>query len=279
MCRPTRMQLLVDAGVNRLSLGVQSFDADKLRRSGTGSSGGRHLPCRRGRAPVPAEPGRRLDLRRAGRDAGRLATGPDGNAATGAASRLHLRLDVRTRRALLEPACQGQLQPIAEEDERWMYETAIEQLTAAGWEHYEVSNFARPGHRCRHNEVYWTGGEYYAAGPGAARHLQGRRETNHRSTFTYLQRVLAGQSPVAESEQLDPEDRARERLVFGLRRLEGVDLGRFEQETGFAVERLLGASLVRYQQLGLLTVQASHLKLTRSGLLISDALWPEVLRV
>ena len=102
-----------------------------------------------------------------------------------------------------------------------MYELAIDTLTAAGYEHYEVSNFARPGHRCRHNENYWLGGEYFAAGPGASRFIAGRRETNHRSTTTYIQPLLSGESPVAESEQLGPEDSARERLVFALRRLEG----------------------------------------------------------
>ena len=89
-----------------------------------------------------------------------------------------------------------------------MYGTAIDTLAAAGYEHYEVSNFARPAHRCRHNEVYWAGEEYYAAGPGAARYLDGRREMNHRSTTTWMNRVLAGQSPVAETETLSPEDRA-----------------------------------------------------------------------
>jgi oxygen-independent coproporphyrinogen-3 oxidase len=171
----------------------------------------------------------------------------------------------------------GQLQQTAEEEERWMYETAIDRLTDAGFQHYEISNFARTGHRCRHNEVYWTGGEYYAAGPGASRHLQGRRETNHRSTSTYVKRVLAGKSPVAESEQLDPEDRARERLVFGLRRLEGVDFDRFEQETGFTAQRLLGETLVHYEQLGLLSMEGNRLKLTRPGLLVSDSLWPAFL--
>ena len=69
-----------------------------------------------------------------------------------------------------------------------MYESAIDTLTAAGYEHYEVSNFARPGHRCLHNENYWLGGQYFAAGPGAARFIDGRRETNHRSTTTYISR-------------------------------------------------------------------------------------------
>ena len=89
-------------------------------------------------------------------------------------------------------------------------------LAAAGFEHYEVSNFAKANHRCRHNEAYWLGAPYFAAGPGAARYVKGRRELNHRSTTTYIRRVLGGESPVADAEQLGPEDAARERLVFGV---------------------------------------------------------------
>jgi oxygen-independent coproporphyrinogen-3 oxidase len=171
----------------------------------------------------------------------------------------------------------------ADEDlERAMYEAAIDTLTAAGYEHYEVSNFARPGNRCRHNETYWTGRPYFAAGPGASRFIAGRRETNHRSTTTYIARVLAGQSPVAESEQLDPEDAARERLVFALRRLEGIALDPFAAETGFAAEQLGGEAFMRFVEQGLLEFsvwgQHRYLRLTRRGLLVSDALWPEFLR-
>ena len=93
--------------------------------------------------------------------------------------------------------------------ERDMYALAIDRLTAAGFEHYEVSNFARPGCRSRHNQVYWSGDGYFAAGPGAARYVDGVRETNHRSTTTYLQRVLAGESPVAEREAAVGRKRGR----------------------------------------------------------------------
>ena len=96
-------------------------------------------------------------------------------------------------------------------------------LTSAGYEHYEVSNFALPNHRCRHNENYWLGGSFFGVGPGAASYIRGTRRVNHRSPFTYIRRMLAGQSAGAESETLSPEDRARELLVFAMRRIEGVD--------------------------------------------------------
>jgi oxygen-independent coproporphyrinogen-3 oxidase len=172
----------------------------------------------------------------------------------------------------------GELSRVDEEIERQMYLAAIDMLTVAEFEHYEVSNFARPGHRCRHNENYWFGGPYFAAGPGASRFVAGRRETNHRSTTTYIQRVLAGQSPIAETEQLEPQDAARERLVFALRRLEGIDPAEFAAATGFTVEQLGGEALPCLIDLGLMERSASRLRLTRRGLLVSDAIWPEFVR-
>jgi oxygen-independent coproporphyrinogen-3 oxidase len=171
----------------------------------------------------------------------------------------------------------GELARCNEERERNMYEQAIDMLTAAGFEHYEVSNFAQPGFRCHHNEAYWLGRTYFAAGPGAARHIDGRREINHRSTTTYLTRVLAGQSPVAESETLSAEEAARERFVFGLRRLQGIDVTEFAEETGFPVERLFGEPLSRFHEAGLIEQQGAIVRLTRAGLMISDAMWPDLL--
>jgi oxygen-independent coproporphyrinogen-3 oxidase len=158
-----------------------------------------------------------------------------------------------------------------------MYEAAIDRLTAERYEQYEVSNFARPGHQSRHNLTYWQGRSYFAFGPGAARYVRGRRETNHRSTTTYIQRLLAGQSPVAEAEELAPEARARERLVFGLRQLTGVGRRQFLEETGYELQHLVGPQLVPLIEQGLLSWSGERLQLTRRGLLVSDSLWPRLL--
>jgi oxygen-independent coproporphyrinogen-3 oxidase len=171
----------------------------------------------------------------------------------------------------------GELAQVDEELEREMYALAIDSLTAAGFEHYEVSNFARPGCRSRHNQTYWSGGGYYAAGPGAARYIDGVREMNHRSTTTYLKRVLAGESPVAEREKLSPEARARELLVFGLRRIEGVSRRQFAKCTGFEIDGIVRDPLKRFVKLRLLEDSGDRVRLTREGLFVSDAIWPEFL--
>ena len=122
--------------------------------------------------------------------------------------------------------------------ERAMYSAAMDELPVAGYKQYEISNFARPGFLCRHNEVYWRGLPYFGFGPGAARYIGSRRETNHRSVTTWLKRVLAGESPVADVDELPAEDRAREMLILLLRRCEGVAKDEFRERTGFGVHQL-----------------------------------------
>ena len=270
--------ILAAAGVTRVSLGVQSFQEWKLRvleRDHDAEQIGRAVEIARGFAQsvsldlIFGAPGESLADWERDLDAA-LGLAPDHVSTYG--------LTLEKGTAFWSRAARGELAGVGEETERQMYLAAIDRLVAAGYEHYEVSNFARPAYRCRHNETYWLGGQYFAAGPGAARFISGRRETNHRSTTTYIRRVLAGQSPVAESEQLGGEDAARERLVFALRRLEGVDLAEFARVTGYSAEELVGKELRRFVELGLLESGGGRLKLTRAGLLVSDAIWPRFLR-
>ena len=169
-----------------------------------------------------------------------------------------------------------EFQLVSEEQDRRMYEMAIERLAEHGMEHYEVSSFAIPGKRSRHNETYWSGRSYFGAGPGAARYVNGRRETNHRSTIGYLRRIKEGHSPVVEQEELDPAARARELLVFGLRRLAGIDCDQFTDQTGFSVAELAGPTIERLVDLKLLEVAGRQLRLSREGLFVSDSIWPEL---
>ena len=271
-------KLLADYGMTRISLGAQSFDDAKLKTLERD-----HAPADIERAfdaarrhvgavamdLIFATPGESTEAWKSDLTAG-LALGPDHF------SIYSLTFEKGT--TFWGRRTRGELVEVDEETQRAMYETAVDRLVAAGYEHYEVSNFARPGHRCRHNEVYWTGGEYFAVGPGAARHVDRRRETNHRSTATYIRRVLSGRSPVAESEMLGSEDKMRERLVFALRRLEGVDLDEFKRQTGFAVENLVGPPMRRHVEAGRLVLDQGRLRLSRQGLLVSDSIWTDFLR-
>ena len=273
----TCSQILSAAGVTRISLGAQSFDAGKLqtleRSHCARDIGAAVRTARQGGATVALDlifgtPGETLDVWHRDLEAA-LALSPRHISTYG--------LTFEKGTTFWGRRARGDLAPVAEQVELEMYLMGIDLLTSAGFEHYEVSNFALPGDRCRHNEVYWTGGSYYAAGPGAARHVDGARETNHRSTTTYIKRVLAGRSPLADREVLPADAAARERIVFGLRRLEGIRLDEFQQATGFDVCRLLAAPLQRFLEAELLSLEQGTLRLTQKGLLVSDTIWPEFL--
>jgi len=171
----------------------------------------------------------------------------------------------------------GQLAAAPEELERAMFEAAIHRLEAAGYEHYEVSNFARPGHRCRHNEAYWDCRPWEAFGPGAARFDGRTRTTNHRSTTTWMTRVLAGQDFSGDVDAMSAEDAARERLVVGLRRRDGVERCGFRAASDCDLDAVAGPAVARWVGAGLATDDGRRVRLTRAGLLVSDTLWADVL--
>jgi oxygen-independent coproporphyrinogen-3 oxidase len=272
-----RLKVLADHGVTRISLGVQSFNDEKLEtldRAHTrdAAESAVHLVQAEGMqvsldlifsAPGETLAAWRQDLRDA------LALAPDHISTYG--------LTFEQGTAFTTARQRGQLFELDEELQRSMYAEAIDALTTAGFEHYEVSNFCLPGRHSRHNEVYWAGDEYYAAGPGAARYVDGVRETNHRSTLAYLKALETGESPVADREELSLEGRARECLVLGLRRLRGVDKCQFAIKTGYDVDALTGAAIAKFAAMGLLQNDVHRVRLTREGLFVSDALWPELL--
>ena len=171
----------------------------------------------------------------------------------------------------------GALERAEEDLERRMFEGAIERLEAGGFEHYEVSNFARPGHRCRHNERYWDCHSWEAFGPGAARFDGRTRTTNHRSPFTWMRRVEAGLDPAADHDRMTAEGAARERIVVGLRRRDGIVREAFQRESGLSFDGLAGDLVRGWVANGWAVDDGARVRLTRSGLLLSDSLWEGVL--
>jgi len=171
----------------------------------------------------------------------------------------------------------GALAAADEGDERAMFEAAIDRLEAAGYEHEEVSNFARPGHRCRHNEAYWDCRPWEAFGPGAARFDGRTRITNHRSPVTWMNRVLTGDDVTGDVDAMDAEAAARERLVVGLRRRAGVERAAFRAASGLDLDDLAAPAITRWVVQGLATDDGATIRLTRAGLLVSDSLWADVL--
>ncbi len=170
------------------------------------------------------------------------------------------------------------LQEIDEDTQVEMFCATQRNLHAIGLEQYEVSNYAKRGFASRHNQAYWEGRGWYGAGAGAAKFENGLRAVNDRSTTRYIRRLQTGASPVAESDQLSVEQWALERVAFGLRRLEGVDLASIATESGIDIATWLQPVIDRLVPQKLLQLHGSNLRIPVEGLLVSDRIVAEILQ-
>lgn len=173
---------------------------------------------------------------------------------------------------LLEEARRlGHIAPVDEDTDRAMYELAIDCLASAGFVQYEVSNFARGGFECRHNQGYWENRPYIGIGPSAASYWQGERTANVADIDAYIQRVEAGCSPVEERSRPSDADRICETAVLNLRTRQGVDLAEFRRRTGADFREVFQTPLRRHEHAGLLEVTADHVRLARKALGVADS--------
>jgi oxygen-independent coproporphyrinogen-3 oxidase len=145
-------------------------------------------------------------------------------------------------------------------------------MESAGFEHYEISNFARHGKRCRHNETYWANEAYFGFGVGAARYIRGRREINTRDLNAYIRKALNGESCTFQSEELDPSERSKETMAVQLRRCDGINREAFRTQTGHDLEAVAGPELPRLVEQRLLDDDGCRVRLTRDGKYVADAI-------
>jgi oxygen-independent coproporphyrinogen-3 oxidase len=146
----------------------------------------------------------------------------------------------------------------------------------AGYEHYEVSNYARPRRRSAHNQIYWRAEEYLGLGPGAAGFLGEIRYTNVKPVERYCAMVERGEAPIGAHEILTPRQRLAERLILGLRTRDGIPTAWIEERIALEAGRL-AARLDDWKERGLLVEHGARTRLTEAGFLLSDALFVDLL--
>ena len=156
------------------------------------------------------------------------------------------------------------------------YRLMTELAAEAGFEHYEVSNYARPGHRSAHNQIYWRAEEYLGFGPGACGYLGDVRYANVKPVDRWAAMIADGLAPVDSHETLTPRQRMAERLMLGLRMREGVPARWMEERVAVDGPRLRGV-LAAWTERGLLVTEGGRARLTEPGFLLSDALFMELL--
>ncbi|HEY0381320.1 MAG TPA: radical SAM family heme chaperone HemW [Candidatus Elarobacter sp.] len=266
-----RLPGLHDAGVNRLSVGVQSFDPRELRVLG--------------RRHTAADVG---NVVRAARAAGfanvslDLIFGVPGQTEESWAASL----DAAVALEVEHVSCYGLTieegtpyaawfarDPSAFADdtrEARMYAIAIDRLRTAGFEHYEISNWAKPGFRSQHNAIYWANDPYLGLGVGAASYRGGVRSTHTRDLDAYCDAALAGTPIPGESERLEGAKRAGEAIMLALRTAEGVDLAAFRERYGIDVHQRYRSVVDDLVAAGVLAAEPARLRLTERGRFVAN---------
>jgi len=267
--------VLVAVGVNRVSIGAQSFNPQHLRMLER-----QHDPANVDRSVATLRsagirninidlifgiPGQTLAEWRSDLDRV-LALEPEHMSCYGLTYEPNTPMTVRLQ--------MGQFERIDEALEAQMYELTMDTLASNGYEHYEISNWAKPGRRCRHNLAYWRNENWWALGPSASGHMNGVRWKNIPRLGEYLDHAGAsGLPPVMDIESLDADGRAGEKLMLQMRLLEGIAAHELDPLLNDARR----SALRRHRDAGLLEEDARGIRLSRKGLLLADTVLADLI--
>ena len=267
---PDKIAVLKDSQVNRVSLGVQTFDNKMLKKIGRShqeqdiydnirylkQAGFDNISI----DLIYALPGQTMDQVKEN-----VAKAIDLDIPH--MSLYSLILENHT--VFMNRMRRGKLPLPKEELEAEMFEYIIEELEKAGFEHYEISNFSKPGFESRHNLVYWDNAEYYGLGAGASGYVDGIRYKNHGPIRHYLEAVEAGKARITE-EHLTLEEKMEEELFLGLRKKTGVSKARFEEKFGVSFDQRYGQVVASLTEQGLLVPDDKQVRMTKRGLFLGD---------
>jgi oxygen-independent coproporphyrinogen-3 oxidase len=271
LCTPATFAAYRAAGIDRVSFGVQSFVQSELETLGR-----RHAPDDVGRAFAAA--------RAAGIDnlSVDLIFGVPGQTVASWRASLEAALALQPAHVSTYGLTIEDGTPFAawyarrpsdfatNDLEADLYGVAIDTLAAADFEHYEISNFARPGRRCAHNETYWRNDEYLGLGVGAASYRRGERSTHVRELDTYVEAALAGRPIPSEAERLEGAARLGEAAMLALRTAEGVDVAGFAERYGVDFHQFYRNVLTDMRAIGTIEVTPTHVRLTRRGRFVAN---------
>jgi oxygen-independent coproporphyrinogen-3 oxidase len=266
------LEQIRSSGFNRISIGVQSFDADELKLlERVHSVEEIHTTIDRARLAgfknlsldlifgLPQQPPEkwRSHLQQA------LEKKPDHISAYG--------LTIEPATAFFKLQERGLLNLPDEEIQLAMFQTTLEVLPAAGLAQYEISNFSRPGFESQHNLNYWDNGDYLGLGAGASSYLNGERFKNTNSPSGYIREVQAKGSAVESTERLDPLHAMGETIMLGLRRLKGIPIEEFEKRFQISFKKVYGNVIDPLLDEGLITLNHNRMALSRRGIFLADS--------
>ncbi|MEX2805452.1 radical SAM family heme chaperone HemW [Streptococcus sp. H31] len=267
---PEKIEVLKHSAVNRISLGVQTFNNRQLKQIGRGHNEAQIYDS--------------IDsLKAAGFDnisidliyalPGQTLADVEENVAKALALDVpHLSLYsliLEHHTVFMNKMRRGKLNLPGEDLEAEMFDYIISEMEANGFEHYEISNFTKPGFESRHNLMYWANVEYYGCGAGASGYLDGIRYRNRGPIQHYLKGVAAG-NPRLEEEVLTKKEMMEEELFLGLRKKTGVSIKTFEEKFAEPFDRYYGKIVEELIAAGLLVLDKGTVRMTKKGLFLGD---------
>ncbi|WP_026584470.1 radical SAM family heme chaperone HemW [Bacillus sp. J33] len=266
-----KLKILYDAGVNRLSFGVQTFNDDLLKRIGR---------VHRAKDVFHSiEAAKKIGFNNISID---LIYSLPGQTLKDFRETLEtsFTLDIEHYSGyslIIEPKTvfynlmrKGKLPTPGEDAEAEMYGLLMEQMDKNGFKQYEISNFAKPGFESRHNITYWDNEWYFGIGAGAHGYVNGLRRSNHGPLKKYMEPIAGGKLPILEEHKVSIEEQMEEEMFLGLRKTAGVSISRFKQKFGNDPLKMFEIQIAQLEEKGLIAVAEDHIRLTRQGLFLGN---------
>jgi oxygen-independent coproporphyrinogen-3 oxidase len=261
-----------DLGINRVSFGAQTFDDEALKQLGrTHTADDIRRTFRDLRAAGFTNINFDLIAGLSGQTLARWEQNLDEAISLGPEHLSLYLLDVHEGTPLFDQIRRGMRAQPDDDLTAEMYRLLIERVCAAGYEHYEISNFCLPGHEARHNTKYWIGAPYYGFGCSAHSYDGGfQRWSNERDSARYASLIESAQSPIVEEVELSEQDARAESIFLGLRMMRGLSVRELKTRFGENPFAPYQNDLERFGEAGLIEVDGDLIKLTRNGALLSN---------
>lgn len=165
---------------------------------------------------------------------------------------------------------QGKLPLPSEDDEADMFQLAMETMEKAGRYQYEISNYAKPGFQSQHNLAYWNNDTYFGFGAGAHGYIDGVRYNNHGPIQHFLEPLRQGESPIIYQNTLSKQNKMEEEMILGLRTMRGIDQTLFKTKYGQAVEEIYQNELITLLDQKLIKIEGDYIRLTKKGVFLGN---------
>ena len=169
------------------------------------------------------------------------------------------------------------IQQIDEEIELEMYNKAIDYLTGMGYQHYEISNFAKDAYKCKHNIGYWKNQEYLGLGVAAHSHINKKRFSNFEILEDYCKSIREGKKPLENVESISINDEISETMFLGLRMMEGISVEQFKARFDINPKEIYGAKLKKLKDRQLINYNNTSISLTRTGIALANQVFQEMI--